>query len=69
MYWACVISRSSNDGLRFKADLICLTKFSMAAKFIENFIFLRGIGERIDVQNLKVSFIYLNIGIIVFVIP
>ena len=30
----------------------------MAAKFIENFIFLRGVGERIDVQNLKISFIY-----------
>ena len=69
MYWACVISRSSNDGLRFKADLICLTEFSMAPKFIENFIFLRGIGERIDVQNLKVLFIYLNIGIILFLIP
>ena len=50
---------------------MCLTKFSMAVKFIENFIFLRGIGERIDVQNLKVSFIhvYLNIGIILFIIP
>ena len=41
----------------------------MAAKFIENFIFIRGIGEKIDVQNLKASFIYLNIGIILFVIP
>ena len=41
----------------------------MAAKFIENFIFLRGVGESIDVQNLKVSFIYLNIDIILFVIP
>ena len=69
MYLACVISRSSNDGLGFKEDLICLTKFSMAAKFIENFIFVQGIGERIDFQNLKASFIYLNIGIILFVIP
>ena len=69
MYWACVIARSSNNGLRIKEDLICLTEFSMAAKFIENFIFLQGIGEGIDVQNVKVSFIYLNIGIILFVIP
>ena len=69
MYLACVISRSSNDGSRFKEDFICLTKFSIAAKFIENFIFVRGIGEKIDVQNLKVWFIYLNIGIISFVIP
>ena len=46
----------------FKEDLIFLTKFSMAAKFIKKIIFLRGI----DVQNLKVSFIYLNIGIICF---
>ena len=58
MYWACGISRSSNDGLRFKEDLICLTKLSMAAKFIEKFILVRGIGEKIDVQNLKASFIY-----------
>ena len=28
----------------------------MAAKFVENFIFLRVIGERNDVQNLKLSF-------------
>ena len=28
----------------------------MAAKFDEKFIFLRGIGERKDVQNLKLSF-------------
>ena len=69
VYWACVISRRSNNGLRSKEDLICLTKFSMAAKFIENFIFLGGIEERIDVQNVKVSFIYLNIGITLFVIP
>ena len=46
VYWACVISRSSNDRLRFKEDLFCLTKFSMAAKFIENFIFVWGIGEK-----------------------
>ena len=45
MYWACVISRSSNDGLGF-TDLICLTKFSVAAKFVENFFFVRGIGEK-----------------------
>ena len=61
VYWACVISRKSNDGLRFEEDLICLTKFSMAAKFVENFIFLRGVGERINFQNLKVSFIYLKL--------
>ena len=60
VYWACVTSRSSNAGLRFKEDLIFLTKFSMAAKFIEKFIFLQGI----HVQNLKVSFIYLTINII-----
>ena len=46
VYWACVISRSSDDGLGFKEDLICLTKFSVAAKFVENFIFVRGIGEK-----------------------
>ena len=34
----------------------------MAAKFVENFIFLRGIGERNDVQNLKFSFIYVTIS-------
>ena len=49
--------------------MICLTKFSMAAKFIENFYFVRGIGEKIDVQNLKASFINLNLSIILFVIP
>ena len=69
VFLACEISSSSNDGLRLLEDLICLTKFSMAAKFIEKFIFLQGIGERIHVQNLKVSFIYLNIDIILFVIP
>ena len=65
VYWTCLISLSSNNGLRFKEDLICPTKFSMAVKFVDN----QGIGERIDVQNLKVSFKYLNIGIILFVIP
>ena len=45
VYCACVISRSSNDGLQFKEDLICPTKLIMAAKFVENFIFLQGIGE------------------------
>ena len=58
MYCACVISRSFNDGKQFKEDLIRPTKFNMAAKFVENFIFLRGIGERNDVQSLKLSFIY-----------
>ena len=37
----------------------------MAAKFVENFIFLRGIGERNDVQNLILSFIYHNIRYVV----
>ena len=58
MYCACVISGSSNDGLHFKEDLIRPTKLNMAAKFGENFIFLRGIGEENDVQNLKLPFIY-----------
>ena len=39
-------------------DLIRRTKLNMAAKFVENFIFLRGIGERNGVQNWKLSFIY-----------
>ena len=41
----------------------------MAAKFIEKFVYVRGIGEKIDVQNLKALFIHLNIGIILFIIP
>ena len=57
MHCACVISRNSNDGKQVKEDLIRPTKLNMAAKFVENFIFLRGIGERNDVQNLKLSFI------------
>ena len=68
MYWACAISRSSSDRLQFKEDLIRPTKLNMAAKFVENFIFLRGIGERDDVQNLKLSFIYQNIRYVVFII-
>ena len=31
---------------------MCPTKLNEAAKFVENFILLRGIGERNDVQNL-----------------
>ena len=58
VYCASVISRSSNDGLQFKEDLIRPTKLNMAAKFVENFNFFRGIGERNDFQNLKLSFIY-----------
>ena len=58
MHCACVISRSSNDGKKFEEDLIRPTKLNMAAKFVENFIFLRGIGERNDVQYLKLSFIF-----------
>ena len=52
-YYACAISRSSKDGLQFKEDLISPIKLNMAAKFAENFIFLRVIGERNDVHNLK----------------
>ena len=59
VYCACIISRCSNDGLRFKEDLIFPTKLNIDTKFVEKFIFLRGIGERNDVQNnLKLSFIY-----------
>ena len=58
MYYAYVIPRSSNDRLQFKENLIHTTKLNKAAKFVENFIFPRGIGERNDVQNLKLSFIY-----------
>ena len=47
------MSRSPNDGLKSKEDLICQTKLNMAAKFVENFIFLWGIGERNDVYNLE----------------
>ena len=43
----------SNDGLQFKKYLIRPTKLNMAEKFVENSIFLWGIGERNDVQNLK----------------
>ena len=45
-------------GYHLKKDLIRPTKLNMTAKFVEKFIFLRGIGGRNDVQNLKVSFIY-----------
>ena len=51
------MSRSPNDGLQSKEDLIRQTKLNMAAKFVENFIVLWGIGERNDVYNLKLSFI------------
>ena len=51
------MSRSPNDGLQSKEDLIRQTKLNMAAKFVENFIFLLVIGERNDVYNLKLSFI------------
>ena len=57
-YCACAISRSSKDRFQCKEDLISPTKLNMAAKFAENFIFLRGKGEVNDVQNLKLSFIY-----------
>ena len=69
VYCACVISRSSNYGSRFKEDLIRQTKLNMAAKFVEKFIFHRGIGERNDVQNLKFTFIYINNRWFVFIIP
>ena len=58
MHYACVISRSSNNGKEFKEDLIPPTKLNMAVKFVENFIFLQGIGERNDIHNLKLSFIH-----------
>ena len=57
----CVIAnlaQSPNDGLQSKEDLILnYFELNMAAKFVENFIFLWGIGERNDVYNLKLSFI------------
>ena len=43
VYIACVISRNSNDGLRFKKDLNRQTKLNMDA-LVENFIFLGCIG-------------------------
>ena len=46
MHCACVISRSSNDGKQFKDNLIRPTKLNMTVKFVENFIFLRGIVEK-----------------------
>ena len=45
------------------------SKLNMAAKFVVNFIFLRGIVGGNDVQNLKLSFLYRNIRYIVFIIP
>ena len=44
-------------GVRFKENLISLTKLDMVAKFVENSIFVQGIGEQNDSQNLKLSFI------------
>ena len=38
------MSRSPNDGLQSKEDLIRQTKLNMAAKFVENFIFF-GVSE------------------------
>ena len=58
MYFACVISQSSNDGLSLREDLIRPTKLDMDAKFVENSIFVQGIRENNDAQNLKLSFIY-----------
>ena len=57
LHCASVMSRCPNDGVQSKEDLIRQTKLNMAAKFVENFIFLLGIGERNDVYNLKLSFI------------
>ena len=54
------MSRSPNDGLKSKEDLIRQTKLNMAAKFVENFIFLCGKGERNDVFNLKLSLIIMK---------
>ena len=69
VYCACVISQSSNDGLHSKENLIRPTKVNMATKFVENFIFLRGIGEGNEVQNLILSFIYKIIKYVVLIIP
>ena len=46
------MSRSPNDGLQSKEDLIRQTKLLHG-----RVIFLWGIGERNDVYNLKLSFI------------
>ena len=51
------MSQSPNDGLQSEEDLIGQTKLNMAEKFVENFFFLWGIGEKKDVYNLKLSFI------------
>ena len=47
------MSRSPNDGLQSKKDVIRQTKLNMATKFVEKFIFLWGRGEGNDVYNLK----------------
>ena len=53
LHCAGVMSQRPNDELQSKEDLIRHTKLNMAANFVENFIFLWGIGERNDIYNLK----------------
>ena len=48
--------------------LIRPTKLNMAANFVDNFIFRRGIVDKNDVQILKVWFIHLNVRYILFII-
>ena len=56
MYFACIISRSSNDGLKFKRDLNRPTKLDMTRN-------LSKLENSISVYNSSIHMSYLSITI------
>ena len=64
-----VVSRSSDDELRFKEYLICRPKVDMDAKLTENVNFVRGTGKDFVLQFIKLSFIYIQIISVVLYMP
>ena len=64
-----VISRSSDDELRFKEYLICRPEVDMDAKLNENVNFVRGTGKDFVLQFIKLTFIYIQIISVVLYMP
>ena len=69
MQYLGVISRSSDDELRFKEYLICRPEVDMDAKLTENVNFVRGKGKDFVLQFIKLTFIYIQIILVVLYMP
>ena len=55
--------------MRFKEYLICRPEVDMDAKLTENVNFVRGTGKDFVLQFIKLTFIYIQIILVVLYMP